>query len=118
MKEPASAVFPQVDFPAPQAQLGMIFYDGKMFPAKYQGGIFVAAHGSWNRTTPSGALINFVSLKPDGTADKSEVFAEGWLDPATNTYRGRPVDVAVMKDGSLLVSDDFAGAIYRISYQP
>lgn len=118
MKEPASAVFPQVDFPAHQAQLGMIFYDGKMFPAKYQGGIFVAAHGSWNRTTPSGALINFVSLKPDGTADKSEVFAEGWLDPATNTYRGRPVDVAVMKDGSLLVSDDFAGAIYRISYQP
>jgi glucose/arabinose dehydrogenase len=117
MKAPAAWSPPQVEFPAHQAQLGMTFYAGKQFPAKYQGGIFVASHGSWNRTTPSGALINFVSLKPDGTADKSEVFAEGWLDPNTNTYRGRPVDVAVMKDGSLLVSDDFAGAIYRITYQ-
>jgi glucose/arabinose dehydrogenase len=96
----------------------MTFYGGKMFPAKYAGGIFVAAHGSWNRTKPSGALINFTSLKPDGTADKTEVFAEGWLDPETNSYRGRPVDVAVWKDGSLLVSDDYAGAIYRISYAP
>ncbi len=118
LKAPANWSPPQIGFPAHQAQLGMAFYTGKMFPAKYQGGIFVAAHGSWNRTTPSGALINFVSLKADGTADRSEVFAEGWLDPATGTYRGRPVDVAVMKDGSLLVSDDFAGAIYRISYQP
>jgi len=117
MKEPANWVAPQIEFPAHQAQLGMTFYDGKMFPAKYQGGIFVAAHGSWNRTTPTGALINFVSLKADGTADRSEVFADGWLDPNTNTYRGRPVDVAVLKDGSLLVSDDYAGAIYRISYQ-
>lgn len=117
MKEPAGSVFPQVEFPAHQAQLGMAFYAGKMFPAKYQGGIFVAAHGSWNRTKPSGALINFVPLKGDGTAAGNEVFAEGWLDPSTGTYRGRPVDVAMMKDGSLLVSDDFAGAIYRISYQ-
>jgi hypothetical protein len=68
-----------------------------MFPAQYQGGIFVAAHGSWNRTKPSGALINFVSLKADGTADKSIVFAEGWLDE-NGIYRGRPVDVAMMKD--------------------
>ncbi|MBS1134404.1 MAG: glucose / Sorbosone dehydrogenase family protein [Burkholderiaceae bacterium] len=118
MKAPANWTPPQIEFPAHQAQLGMTFYNGKQFPAKYQGGIFVAAHGSWNRTTPTGALVNFVSLKADGTADKSEVFAEGWLDSATGTFRGRPVDVAVMKDGSLLVSDDFAGAIYRISYQP
>ena len=76
----------------------------------------MAAHGSWNRTKPSGALINFVNLKSDGTADKSVVFAEGFLDEATGSYRGRPVDVAVWKDGSLLVSDDYAGAIYRISY--
>jgi glucose/arabinose dehydrogenase len=93
----------------------MTFYNGKMFPAKYQGGVFVAAHGSWNRTKPSGALIDFVSLKPDGTADKHEVFAQGWLDE-NGIYRGRPVDVAVMKDGSLLISDDFAGAIYRVTY--
>ncbi len=115
MQPPANWTKPQIEFPAHQAQLGMAFYNGKMFPAQYQGGIFVAAHGSWNRTKPSGALINFVSLKADGSADKSSVFAEGWLDE-NGVYRGRPVDVAVMKDGSLLVSDDFAGAIYRISY--
>jgi glucose/arabinose dehydrogenase len=87
-----------------------------MFPAKYQGGIFSAQHGSWNRTTPIGARIMFTSLKADGSADKTEVFADGWLDPETHQYRGRPVDVANMPDGSLLVSDDFAGAIYRIAW--
>ncbi|MFM2397891.1 MAG: hypothetical protein RL341_48 [Pseudomonadota bacterium] len=116
MAAPAQWTKPQVEFPAHQAQLGMTFYNAKQFPAKYQGGIFVAARGSWNRTKPSGALINFVSLKADGTADKSEVFAEGWLDQETGMYRGRPVDVAVMKDGSMLVSDEATGAIYRISY--
>jgi glucose/arabinose dehydrogenase len=108
---------PQVKFPAHQAQLGMAFYGGNAFPQKYQGGMFVASHGSWNRTKASGALINFVPLKADGTAGASEVFAEGWLDQ-NGVYRGRPVDVAVMKDGSLLISDDFAGAIYRVTYQP
>ena len=116
MKAPASWTKPQVEFPAHQAQLGMTFYNGKMFPAKYQGGIFVAAHGSWNRTKASGGLINFVPLKADGSAGASEVFADGFLDPDTGLYRGRPVDVAVMKDGSMLISDDFAGAIYRVTY--
>ena len=115
MAPPASWTKPQIEFPAHQAQLGMTFYNGKMFPAQYQGGVFVAAHGSWNRTKATGGLINFVSLKADGTADKSTVFAEGWLDE-NGIYRGRPVDVAVMKDGSLLISDDFAGAIYRVTY--
>ena len=115
MAAPAQWTKPQVEFPAHQAQLGMAFYNGRMFPQKYQGGVFVAAHGSWNRTKPSGALVQFVSMKADGTADKLETFAEGWLDE-NGIYRGRPVDVAQMKDGSLLVSDDFAGAIYRISY--
>lgn len=118
MKEPANSVFPEVEFPAHQAQLGMAFYSGNRFPAKYRGGIFVAAHGSWNRTKPSGAEVQFVPIGADGKAGKMEVFASGFLDPDTGLYRGRPVDVAVMKDGSLLVSDDFAGAIYRISYQP
>jgi glucose/arabinose dehydrogenase len=116
MSPPAQWTKPQVEFPAHQAQLGMSFYNGRMFPAKYQGGIFVAAHGSWNRTKPSGALIDFVSLKADGSADKHEVFADGFLDPSTGSYRGRPVDVAVWKDGSLLISDDYAGAIYRVTY--
>ncbi len=116
MKEPANAVYPQVEFPAHQAQLGMAFYNGKQFPAKYQGGMFVAAHGSWNRSKATGALIDFIPVNASGTAGKAEVFADGWLDSETGTYRGRPVDVAPMKDGSLLISDDYAGAIYRVSY--
>ena len=116
MKPPANWTKPQIEFPAHQAQLGMTFYNGKMFPAQYQGGIFVASHGSWNRSKATGGLVNFVSMKADGSADKSTVFAEGFLDSDTGTYRGRPVDVAVMKDGSLLISDDYAGAIYRVTY--
>lgn len=112
---PADVVFPEVEMDAHAADLGMTFYTGKMFPEKYQGGIFVAQHGSWNRTTPIGARVMFTSLSEDGTADKTEVFAEGWLTP-NNEYLGRPVDVAMLPDGSLLVSDDYAGAIYRISY--
>jgi glucose/arabinose dehydrogenase len=116
MKPPANWTKPQIEFPAHQAQLGMTFYNGKMFPAQYQGGAFVAAHGSWNRSKATGGLIDFVSMKADGSADKSTVFAEGWLDSETGTYRGRPVDVAVMKDGALLISDDYAGALYRVTY--
>ena len=112
---PADAVFPQVETAPHAADLGMSFYRGKMFPAKYQGGLFSAQHGSWNRTTPVGARVMFTSLKADGTADKTEVFADGWLT-ANNEYLGRPVDLAMLPDGSLLVSDDYAGAIYRVSY--
>jgi glucose/arabinose dehydrogenase len=113
---PANVTNAQVLMDAHAADLGLTFYTGKQFPAKYQGGMFSAQHGSWNRTEPIGARIMFTSLKPDGTADKTEVFAEGWLDPATKRYVGRPVDVANYPDGSILVSDDYAGAIYRISY--
>ncbi len=112
---PANITDPQVYTIAHAADLGMAFYTGKSFPAKYQGGFFSAQHGSWNRTKPVGAQVLYTSLKSDGTADKTEVFAEGWLDDS-GLYRGRPVDVATMKDGSLLISDDFAGAIYRVSY--
>ena len=116
MKEPANAIFPQVEFPAHQAQLGMAFYNGKQFPDKYKGGMFVAAHGSWNHSKATGAFVNFIPVNANGTAGKAEIFADGWLDSETGTYRGRPVDVATLKDGSMLVSDDYAGAIYRISY--
>ena len=112
---PPNITDPQVYTEAHAADLGMVFYTGKTFPAKFQGGIFSAQHGSWNRSKPIGARVMFTSLKADGTADKTEVFADGWLDDS-GLYRGRPVDVAVMKDGSLLVSDDFAGALYRITY--
>jgi glucose/arabinose dehydrogenase len=95
----------------------MTFYTGKMFPEEYRGGIFSAQHGSWNRTTPVGARVMFTSLNEDGSAKESKPFAEGWLVEDTGEYLGRPVDVAQMADGSLLVSDDLAGAIYRISYE-
>ena len=113
---PGNVTSAQVLTVAHAADLGLAFYTGSKFPAKYRGGLFSAQHGSWNRTEPIGARVMFTSLKPDGTADKAEVFAEGWLDDTTGTYRGRPVDVQMAKDGSLLVSDDYAGAIYRISY--
>ena len=113
--EPANVVFPEVETDAHAADLGMAFYKGKMFPEKYQGGFFTAQHGSWNRTQPIGARVLFTSLNEDGTAGETEIFAEGWLHPGE--YMGRPVDVAMLPDGSMLVSDDFAGAIYRISYE-
>ena len=112
---PAGAIFPQVEQDAHAADLGLSFYTGKQFPAKYQGGIFSAQHGSWNRVDPVGAKVLFTSLKPDGTAGKTEDFATGWLNE-NGEYLGRPMDVQVLNDGSLLVSDDFAGAIWRISY--
>jgi len=112
---PAGVVFPQVDMAPHAADLGMSFYTGKAFPARYRDGIFSAEHGSWVRAKPVGARIMFTHLKPDGTAAGTEVFASGWLTH-DGLYKGRPVDVEPMKDGSLLVSDDFAGAVYRISY--
>jgi glucose/arabinose dehydrogenase len=113
---PAGLVFPQVETIAHAADLGLTFYTGTQFPQKHRGGIFSAQHGSWNRTEPVGARVMFTSLKPDGTADKTEPFAEGWLQ-RDGAYWGRPVDVAPLPDGSLLVSDDYAGALYRISYK-
>jgi glucose/arabinose dehydrogenase len=82
---PANYTPPQVLTEAHAADLGLTFYTGDKFPAKYRGGVFSAQHGSWNRTKPIGARVMFISLKADGTADKTEVFAEGWLDPETST---------------------------------
>lgn len=112
---PADAVKPEVEMVAHAADLGMTFYTGQQFPQKYRGGIFSVQHGSWNRTTPVGARVMFTTLKEDGTADKSEPFASGWLTP-NGEYLGRPASVAQLNDGSLLVSDDTSGAIYRIAY--
>jgi glucose/arabinose dehydrogenase len=96
------------------ASLGMRFYTGTMFPLKYQRQIFIAEHGSWNRSEKIGYRITFVSRDEQGQLRYS-VFAEGWLQ-GQNAW-GRPADVIVMPDGALLVSDDLAGAIYRISYR-
>lgn len=113
---PADAVPPVAELPPHAADLGMTFYNGKMFPDAYKGGIFIAEHGSWNRTQPIGARVMFAKLGADGKVESVKPFAEGWLT-GDGEYLGRPVDVAVLLDGSLLVSDDSAGAIYRISYE-
>lgn len=113
---PEGIIHPEVEFIAHAADLGMMFYTGKMFPEKYQGGIFHAQHGSWNRTTPTGAQVMFTEVLEDGSAGDSGVFADGWIDE-NGEYLGRPVAVTQLRDGSLLVSDDLAGAIYRIWYE-
>jgi glucose/arabinose dehydrogenase len=95
------------------AALGMRFYTGKMFPEKYRNGIFIAEHGSWNRSRKVGYRVMFVPIV-NGNPAGYEVFAEGWLQ-GENDW-GRPVDVLVEPSGALLVSDDEAGVIYRISY--
>lgn len=112
---PADHVPPAAELAPHAADLGMTFYDGDQFPQKYRGGIFTAQHGSWNRTQPIGARVMFTAVNEDGSAGETEIFAEGWLDD-NGEYLGRPVDVAQLLDGSILVSDDLAGAVYRISY--
>jgi glucose/arabinose dehydrogenase len=95
------------------ASIGMRFYTGRMFPDKYRGGVFIAEHGSWNRSTPIGYRVSFVKIE-NGRATSYEPFAAGWLKGGAAS--GRPADVLVMPDGALLVSDDKAGRIYRITY--
>jgi glucose/arabinose dehydrogenase len=107
---------PQVEMQAHAADLGMSFYRGNSFPEEYRGGIFSAQHGSWNRTVPVGAQVMFTRLDEEGNAAGTEVFASGWLNEETGEYRGRPMDIAFLPDGSMLVSDDFAGALWRIAY--
>src|SRR6202011_4912732 len=97
------------------ASLGMRFYTGSMFPAKYKNAIFAAVHGSWNRSKKFGGDIVAVHLNKDGTVKDKEVIVSGFIGP-DNNYIGRPVDVQMLKDGSLLISDDYNGAIYRLSY--
>ena len=103
---------PQLELPAHVAALGMRFYTGSMFSSSYRKAIFIAEHGSWNRTEPIGYRVTLACLK----AGKKtyQTFAEGWLRN-DGTRWGRPVDVLVAPDGALLVSDDVKGAVYRIS---
>jgi len=97
------------------APLGMRFYTGNQFPARYRDQIFIAEHGSWNRSKKVGYRVTMVTLDEKRRAVSYEPFAEGWLQG--ERAWGRPADVLVATDGSLLVSDDEAGAIYRISYR-
>jgi glucose/arabinose dehydrogenase len=93
---------------------GVMFYTGGMFPAEYKNRMFLAQRGSWNKTQKSGFRVMMVTLR-SGDVPKYEVFAEGWLQG--DQFWGRPVYTTQMKDGSLLIADDYAGAIYRVSYQ-
>jgi glucose/arabinose dehydrogenase len=113
---PADVVMPVSETAAHAADLGMIIYTGKQFPKKYRGGIFSAQHGSWNRTVPIGARVMFTPVGEDGKAGETTAFAEGWLGEG-GEYFGRPADIAQLPDGSILVSDDLVGAIYRIWYR-
>ncbi len=106
--KPAALMGPHV------AVLGMRFYSGDMFPASYKGNIFMARHGSWDRTVKTGGDVVAMKLKPDGSFDSFTPFMTGFLQ--NNNYVGRPVDVLQLKDGSMLVSDDYNGAIWRVSH--
>ncbi len=115
----AKAIIPDVLLGAHVAPLEFTFYTGKQFPEQYRGGAFIAEHGSWNRAARAGYQVAFVGFK-DGKATADPVsFLTGFVpDPAAKNVNGRPVGVAVASDGALLVSDDGAGVIYRITYGP
>ncbi len=97
------------------AALGMRFYTGKMFPAEYKNAILIAEHGSWNRDRKFGYRIMVVKLDGD-KAVSYEPLVTGWLDEKTDQAWGRPADLEVLDDGSLLISDDYKGVLYRVTY--
>ena len=102
------------NYQAHSAPLGMQFYTGSLFPAEYNNNLFVAFHGSWNRSVPTGYSIARLIVDNQGNVTKGESFISGWLDDGGSL--GRPVDILQDSDGSLLVSDDKAGVVYRVSY--
>lgn len=115
--------FPCTDFVAPAqnlgphtAPLGVKFYTGTMFPEEYRGHAFIAEHGSWNRSSKIGYRITLVKLE-DNEAVSYETFLDGWLDEESQEVFGRPVDLLTLEDGSMLISDDYGDAIYRLSYE-
>lgn len=113
-KRCADTIAPVVEIQAHSAPLGLTFYDGSMFPEDFKGDLFVAYHGSWNRTVPTGYKVVRVRIK-DGKPVEVQDFAAGWLKG--NERSGRPVDVLVGSQGELYISDDFTGSIYRVTYK-
>jgi glucose/arabinose dehydrogenase len=106
---------PTFALPAHVAPLGITFYTGTLFPKQYQNQIFLAEHGSWNRSLKAGYQVMFIKLSADRQhVESATPFVSGWLQG--QTYWGRPVDTLVMPDGSLLISDDYAGVVYQVSY--
>ena len=113
---PTGNIKPQIEFQAHVAPLGVDFYEGRMFPDDYRFDAFVAQHGSWNRSVPVGYRIMRIRFDGTGKAVSKEPFIEGWLRPNEDVL-GRPVDIEDLPDGSLLISDDGAGLIYRVTYK-
>ncbi len=105
---------PVVEIQAHSAALGVDFYTGSQFPARYRNALFVAEHGSWNRSRKVGYQVGVIVFE-DGKA-RYEPFITGWLDTESQRNWGRPNDVLVAPDGSLLISDDQYGAVYRVTY--
>jgi len=123
LPDPEFSTKPCSDFTPPAqklgahvAPLGIEFCTSKQFPKQYDKQIFVAEHGSWNRSTKSGYQISLITLK-DNEVVSYEPFITGWVNKEADTVWGRPVDIEWMQDGSMLISDDYANAIYRISYK-
>jgi glucose/arabinose dehydrogenase len=119
----AEAIAPAVTLPAHTAPLGLGFYTGGMFPAEYWGDLFIALHGSWNRTAPIGYEVLRVDMVDGHPSGPPQPFVSGWLESRRMAIGGiagrgwgRPVDVLVLADGSLLITDDEGGRIYRVSY--
>lgn len=115
-KEASAYVAPAAKMGAHTAPLGMRFYQGGMFPTTYKNNAIIAKHGSWNRSNKSGYEVVLAKIDASGKVTGQEVFASGWLNPATQDVWGRPVDVQELPDGSLLISDDMANCIYRVTY--
>jgi glucose/arabinose dehydrogenase len=110
---------PALALGAHTASLGLVFYQGQSFPAKYQGGAFVGQHGSWNRSELVGYKVIFVPFKAGRPAGKPEDFLTGFIaDAGKAEVYGRPVGLAVLADGSLLVADDASNTLWRVSPQP
>jgi glucose/arabinose dehydrogenase len=112
---PFTPTAPALELEAHVAALGIHFYRGHLFPPEYRGDALIAEHGSWNRSAAVGYRVVRVRFSPDGRPTGQEVFIDGWLGADGNVF-GRPVDLAELPDGSLLISDDHAGLIYRVTY--
>ncbi len=115
-KKAAFYTAPEAKLGAHTAPLGLRFYTGDQFPASYKNQLFIAKHGSWNRSKKSGYEVVLARLDSMGKVSSQEIMVSGWLDQATQEAWGRPVDVQQLADGSLLISDDVANCIYRLSY--
>ncbi len=115
-KESSFYTLPAAKLGAHTAPLGIRFYEGDLFPASYKHQLFIAKHGSWNRSKKSGYEVVLARMDSTGTVTGQEAFATGWLDAESQEAWGRPVDVQELKDGSLLISDDVANCIYRVTY--